>query len=209
MPICAMKAFLKLTIPSVITLLALSITACSEARTADDIQAAADVVVGNWDIQAEGSHIRFTAKQEGTPFTGAFERFSGVIDFDRNAPETGSVRISIPLESVEAGSNDRNSTLPGKIWFSTKKFPEAIFTSTDISAAGEAYVAKGELSLKGVSVPLELPFSLDIEEGIAVMTSRLQIDRTLWNVGSSPWDTDEWVSRAVDLEIQVTASRKN
>jgi len=160
---------------------------------------------GNWDIQADGSHIRFSALQEGETFTGAFQEFSGLIRFDPENPEAGSVKIDIPLKSVDAGSKDRNSTLPDKVWFSTKKYPVATFTSTDITVAGDGYLAKGALSLKGVSVPIELPFDLVLDGKKAVMTSTYEMDRTKWNVGAAPWDTDEWVSRAVTLDIQVTA----
>ncbi len=209
-----MKNYLKPLLISSATGLALCLSACSNASSADQVTAAADIVTvsasisGNWDIQSDDSHIRFTAKQEGTPFTGEFENFTGVINFDPAAPETGAVEIIIPLASVDAGSNDRNSTLPGKIWFSVKKFPSAVFTSTDIAAVDGAYVAKGALNLKGSSVPVSLPFTLDIDGDVAVMTSNLTIDRTLWDVGAAPWNTDEWVSRDVELDIQVTAIRK-
>jgi len=160
---------------------------------------------GNWDIQAEGSHIRFSALQEGETFTGEFEEFSGLIRFDPENPEAGSVKIDIPLKSVDAGSNDRNSTLPDKVWFSTKKFPIATFTSTDVTVVGDGYLAKGALSLKGVSIPVDLPFDLALDDNKAVMTSSYEMDRTKWDVGAAPWDTDEWVSRTVMLDIQVTA----
>ena len=209
-----MKNYFKPLLMSSAIGFAVSLSACSNASSADQVTAAADIVTvsasisGNWDIQSDDSHIRFTAKQEGTPFTGEFENFTGVINFDPAAPETGAVEIIIPLASVDAGSNDRNSTLPGKIWFSVKKFPSAVFTSTDIAAVDGAYVAKGALNLKGSSVPVSLPFTLDIDGDVAVMTSNLTIDRTLWDVGAAPWNTDEWVSRDVELDIQVTAIRK-
>jgi len=169
--------------------------------------AVATVTEIKWDIQAEGSHIQFSALQEGDRFTGEFTEFSGTILFDAEAPETSSVDISIPLKSVDAGSRDRNSTLPGKVWFSTKKFPTARFISTDISKTETGFLSKGELTLKGVSVPIELPFDLNIEGSHAVMTGQVDLNRTLWNVGAAPWDTDEWVSREVKLDLQITANR--
>ena len=210
-----MKTYFKPVLITSIMGLALGMSACSEARTADQIPASevttATVVTApvaaaaNWDIQAESSHIRFTAKQEGSPFSGEFQAFSGVINFDPAAPQNGSVKITVPLKSVDAGTSDRNSTLPGKVWFSTKAFPEAVYTSSDISKDGDGYIAKGELTLKGLSVPLDLPFNLEINGDTAVMTSAVDMDRTQWNVGAAPWDTDEWVSKAVTLDIQVTA----
>lgn len=187
--------------------LAILISGCADAQSADPMST--DTVqsstAANWDIQAEASHIRFTATQESEPFSGGFAEFSGIIRFDPDTPEAGMVDITIPLRTVDAGSKDRNSTLPSKVWFSTKKFPEAKFTSGNISKVDAGYLAKGELTLKGVSVPLDLPFALDIQGDTAVMTSTVDMDRTLWSVGAAPWDTDEWVSRSVTLDIKVTA----
>lgn len=202
-----MKTHFKTTLFAPLTAFALCLSACSEANSADQTTQATTTIAetGNWDIQAEGSHIRFSALQEGETFTGEFKDFSGLIRFDPENPEAGSVKIDIPLKTVDAGSKDRNSTLPNKVWFSTKKFPIATFTSTDIIVAGDEYLAKGALTLKGVSVPIDLPFNLALDEQKAVMTSTYEMDRTKWNVGAAPWDTDEWVSRSVMLNIQVTA----
>jgi len=214
-----MKTYFKPVLIASVMGLALGMSACSEARSADQTSASevttatavtAPVAAAvNWDIQAESSHIRFIAKQEGSPFSGEFQAFSGVINFDPAAPQSGSVKITVPLKSVDAGTSDRNSTLPGKVWFSTKAFPEAVYTSSDISKVGDGYIAKGELTLKGLSVPLDLPFNLEINGDTAVMTSAVDMDRTQWNVGAAPWDTDEWVSKAVTLDIQVTAKKLN
>ena len=211
-----MKNYFKPLLMSSAVGFAVSLSACSNASSADQVSAQAAVVEtisastsGNWDIQPDGSHIRFTAKQEGAPFSGEFETFTGLINFDPASPETGTVEITIPIASVDAGSNDRNSTLPGKVWFSVKKFPSAVFKSSEITAVDGAYVANGELNIKGSSVPVSLPFSLDIDGDLAVMTANLTIDRTQWNVGAAPWNTDEWVSRDVELDIQVSAVRKN
>jgi len=205
-----MKTLIRPLLYASIFSLAAGLSGCSQASSAEQSQAAtADIGVGNWDIQTEGSHIQFSAEQEGKTFTGEFQAFSGIINFDPATPQTGSVNITIPLKTVDAGSRDRNSTLPEKVWFSTKAFPDAIYRSSDISAAGTGFLAKGELTLKGISVPLDLPFDLDLDGTRAVMTSKIEIDRTKWNVGAAPWDTDEWVSKTVKLDLKVTALRKD
>lgn len=160
-----------------------------------------------WTVIAEKSHIKFTAKQEGKSFTGEFNVFDAEINFDPDALDTSKVKVVIPLDQVEAGSNDRNATLPEKVWFSTKKFPEAVFQSSNIMKSDDGnYLAKGSLTLKGISKSLDLPFELVMADN-AVMTSQITLDRTLWNVGEDPWHTDEWVSREVVLDIKVTAKR--
>ena len=203
-----MKTDIKSILFSSVIGMAAALSACSQASSADTAQATSTKMsVGNWDIQPEGSHIQFSAEQEGKTFTGEFGEFSGVINFDPASPETGSVRITVPLKSVDAGSNDRNSTLPEKVWFSTKAHPTAVYSASDISAEGDGFIANGDLTLKGVSVPLSLPFDLNVTGDTAVMTATVEMNRTNWNVGAAPWDTDEWVSKAVKLDLKVTARK--
>ena len=171
-------------------------------------QAAQTAITGNWDIVAEASHIHFTAKQEGEPFTGEFSEFSGLINFDPDALEDSYVRIEIPLASVDAGTKDRNSTLPGKVWFSSKAFPVAIYESSEIVSVGESYEARGSLTMKGVSLPVSLSFDLEIAGDRAEMTGQTTLDRTEWQVGADPWHTDEWVSKNVKLDVKIEAIRR-
>ncbi len=188
-----------------------ALIACGQAAelnsaSAQDQSVAAEANM-KWTVVQEESHLKFTAKQEGKPFTGEFPVFEADINFDPDDLKSSVVEITIPLNQIEAGSRDRNSTLPDKVWFSTKAFPEAVFESSDITQTGEdVYLAKGSLTLKGISKDFELPFNLVISEK-AIMTSQVTLDRTMWNIGEDPWHTDEWVSKAVDLDIKVTATR--
>jgi len=197
---------------SSVLILAVSFSACgnaSSAETPTESSAVASAAkTGNWDIVADGSFIQFTAAQEGEAFTGTFGEFSGLIDFDPDALDDSYVRIEIPLKSVDAGSKDRNSTLPGKVWFSTKAFPIAVYESDTIVTVGDGYEAKGTLTLKGTTLPVELFFNLAMDGDRAVMNGQATLDRTAWNVGAAPWDTNEWVSKAVEIEVQVTADKR-
>jgi len=185
---------------------------CSNAQSADSDTAASasEMRVANapsWTIQAEGSHLKFSALQEGETFTGEFTEFSGDIHFDPDNLAGSHVKIMIPIASISAGSKDRDNTVPGKVWFNAKAFPSAVFETEIITETDDTYTAVGSLTLKGKSQPLSLPFILDVTGDTALMKSQIAIDRTKWDVGAAPWNTDEWVSRSVDLDIQVTATR--
>lgn len=194
-------------------ILVTTLSACSNATTADaqpseTVQASVKTAEqGNWDIIAADSSLQFSASQEGEAFTGRFKVFSGIINFDPEALDQTHIRIEIPLKSVDAGSKDRNSTLPGKVWFSTKAHPIAIYETDEVVAVGDGYEAKGTLTLKGKTIPVPLFFNLDIQGDLATMTGQATLDRTAWDVGASPWDTNEFVSKAVEIEVKVAANR--
>ena len=150
--------------------------------------------------------MKFTASQQGSAFTGAFETYDVLINFNESAIENANVMATIHLGSVSAGDKDRDGALPGKEWFDVKTFPKAVFQSDNFVKTGEdSYEARGTLSMKGKSQPLTLPFTLDINGAKAEMAGSVTLDRTLWDVGTGAWSTDEWVSTEVTVDIKISA----
>lgn len=204
-----MKLF---AIPLIMTILAVS--ACSQAAEPTPKSTEAATVksplsanpIGNWRVIENDSHVKFTASQQGTEFTGAFERFDAIINFNEEAVEKASVTATIDLGSVSAGDKDRDGALPGKEWFDVKTFPKAVFQSDDFVKIGDnTYEARGTLSMKGKSQPLTLPFTLDISGSKAEMQGSVTLDRTLWEVGTGAWSTDEWASTDVTVDVKISA----
>ena len=160
----------------------------------------------NWRVIKADSHIRFTALQEGEVFSGAFPNFDAQIAFDANDLAATTIHVRIPLGDVDAGNGDRNSALRGPAWFAIRSFPDAIFRSQSIEYSDAGYIVHGQLDMKGFGKDIRLPFTLtEMADGTTVMQSQITLDRTDWSVGEDPWHTDEWVSRSVSLDIQVTA----
>ena len=196
---------------------AIAAASCSQAQDTARLTSEAPAVVqpvavatqtisGAWKKVDAESHLKFTATQQGDDFTGEFEKFDVDITFNPDELTKASVRAAINISSVSAGSKDRDGALPGRDWFFIKKFPKAVFSSAAFTKTGDnAYEAAGELSIKGISKPLTLPFTLTIADGIADMNGQVTIDRTQWEVGSGAWSTDEWVSTAVILDIKIKA----
>lgn len=204
-----MKLF---TLPVMTTFLALS--ACSQAAEppaklteAPVASAAPDMEpIGNWLMTRAESHVKFSASQQGKAFAGEFKTFDALINFKKDAIEDAQVVATIHLGSVEAGDADRDGALPGKEWFDVKNFPKAVFQSDDFIQTGEdTYEARGTLAIKGKTQPLTLPFTLDISGSKAQMQGAVTLDRTLWEVGTGAWSTDEWVSTEVVVDVKISA----
>ncbi len=193
---------------------ALSFSACSQASEATSKLAAEPVSspkpsmerIGNWLVVKADSHVKFTASQQGTEFTGEFEQFDALINFKEDAIETANVTATINLGSVSAGDKDRDGALPGKEWFNVKAFPKAIFQSNNFVKTGaNTYEARGTLTMKDKTQALTLPFTLDITGAKAEMAGTVTLDRTLWEVGTGAWATDEWVSTDVTVDVKISA----
>jgi len=189
----------------VILLSALIFAACKGEAPGPDMPR--PEFAANYAVIEGDSHIRFSATQEGRRFDGEFTDFDAVIYFDQAALDDSRVWVSVPLGSFDGGNADRNSNVPGTPWFDTKNHPTAIYESDSIRADGDSYIASGTLTLKGISQPVLFPFTLEQTGDLAVMNANFPINRTRWNIGAAPWDTEEYVGLDVMMDIRVAAEK--
>jgi len=168
---------------------------------------ASPAMAAQWAVDAATSTLSFEATQTGAAFTGQFKEFTAEIDFDPADPAAGSISATINPASFSSGASDRDGMIGGAEWFDVATFPEAKFVSTGITAGAEAgsYVAAGTLTIKGVDVPVELPFTLAIDGTHAVADGELTLDRLAFGVGTGDWEDDSVVSTAVKVLVHIEA----
>ena len=167
------------------------------------------VDVTQWIIDKEKSSLRFKAKQYGQYFDGNFN-FDGQIFFDSKKLDKSKVRIYIDMNSIKTGSLDRDNQAKSKDWFDVATYPNAIFEA-DGFIRGDVegyYIAKGDLTLRGVTLPVDLPFNLEIKEGdsgkiTAVMKSELELGRLDFGVGQGQWSNEDAISDKVSINIDL------
>ena len=159
-----------------------------------------------WTVDYANSHLGFKGMQGSTAFDGGFKTFQAVINFDPAHPESGSITATIDTGSATAGSSERDSICREPDWFDVKVFPEAQFASTAIRATSpdksgaNCYEATGNLTIKGVTKPVKLPFCLKPENDHMRAEGRLTLTRTDFNLGSSgQWAADAFIRDAVEV----------
>ncbi|MGI5524723.1 YceI family protein [Micromonospora sp. CA-259024] len=132
-------------------------------------------------------------------------------------PLQSSVVATIQAASVDTTQADRDAHLRGPEFLDSEKFPTLDFRSTGVkSQRGNEFVLVGELTIKGVTRPVELevefegvgrsPFGQDIF-GFSAST---EIDREefglTWNVALETGGV--LVSRKIKIEIEGEAIRQ-
>lgn len=70
-----------------------------------------------------------------------------------------------------------------------------------------SYAADGTLTLRGVSKPLTLPFTLEISCDTAHAKGHLDLTRDAFGVGQGPWATGQWVALEVGIDFDLVALR--
>jgi polyisoprenoid-binding protein YceI len=86
---------------------------------------------------------------------GKFKKFSGKVITQQGDLTKAYVEISISVNSIYTGNQDRDSNLHGDGFFSADEYPHILFTSTSIVITGEqSYKMQGDLTMRGVKTQL-------------------------------------------------------
>jgi polyisoprenoid-binding protein YceI len=161
-----------------------------------------------WTVDKAASSIRFSSSFSGQPFSGAFSRWTAQIRFDPAQLAASSVTATIDVGSAATGDKDRDQAMPSADFFAAAKFPRATYTaSTFKNLGGGRYQALGQLTIRGISKPLTLPFTLVITGPNARMKASLAINRLAFGVGQNEWKSVEAIPAAVNVTIDLTAHR--
>lgn len=157
------------------------------------------------------STLSFIAIQNGAPVKGSFKHFDADIRFDPDRLKESSIKVTVDISSLTMADVDILSTLTSPEWFAADSFPKAIYQSQSITAADTPadYVAKGELTLKGHTVPLTLYFHMArMDADMAVANGSATIMRNQFAIGEGQWADDSAVKNEVRVEFHIEARKK-
>jgi polyisoprenoid-binding protein YceI len=74
-------------------------------------------------------------------------------------PLASSVQVVIDASSFESGNDQRDQAIVSEEFLDAKTYPELRYQSTGIRQQGDAHVMDGELTVRDVTRPVELPFT--------------------------------------------------
>jgi len=111
---------------------------------------------GRWTIDPAHTEVGFTVRHLGlAKVRGRFDDVSGAVEIGDQVSAT-RVDAVVALASVATGNADRDAHLRSSDFFDAETNPTMTFTSTLVSGAGEEYSLVGEVTINGVTRPLEL-----------------------------------------------------
>lgn len=169
--------------------------------------------VPSWNVDTTQSSITFTAIQNSAPVEGHFVSFSTDISFDPDKLEQSHIHAEIDIASVTTIYEEVENNLRLEEWFFVEQFPKAEFTSEIIThQETNNYIAEGTLTIRGVSLPFSLPFTLDINEvdgrTTAYVLAETSLMRNAFGVGQGGWKNTTAVADEVKLVITLTAEKE-
>ena len=167
----------------------------------------------SWTLE-EGSAIRFEVYQQGAPVQGGFERFTAEILLDPDDLAGSRIEVEIETASITTGHQDRDATLRSPNLFDVERWPTARFASMSLEhLGGEAYEARGQLTIRDVQQDVVLPFTLHITDHPgepsrlrAEARGELTISRLDFGVGQGEWASTAAVGEDVVIAIAIVAA---
>jgi polyisoprenoid-binding protein YceI len=103
---------------------------------------------GTWQLDPVHSSIGFEVPYMGGTFRGQFRDVEATI-------ADGDVRGSAKVASVDVKDENLTAHLSSPEFFDVERYPELRFASTDVEG-GEELTIRGEITIKGVTQPVEL-----------------------------------------------------
>lgn len=143
------------------------------------------IPAGDWKADSVHSSVAFSVTYQGVgTFRGGFTDFEASLTGGETPRLEGLARVA----SVVAQDENLVGHLQSPDFFDAEQYPEIRFTGTDFAFEGENVLIQGELTLRDVTLPVELRGTISVpgldaygKERIGVSLST-EVDRTAFGV---------------------------
>ena len=152
------------------------------------MSAITDLTPGIWNVDPVHSSVGFVARHlMVSKVRGRFAKFTGTLTIAED-PLKSSVVASAEVDSLTTGDETRDGHLKSADFFDLEKFPTIDLASTGIDPDGDDYVLHTNLTINGVTKPVD--FELEFE-GVspdpwggtrAGFTAEAEISRKDWGL---------------------------
>jgi len=165
-------------------------------------------------IDTAQSSVKWLGKKLAGQHNGIVKLKSGAVTLSEGAIIGGNFVINmqtIENEDIESPKwrKKLEDHLKSEDFFNVSKFPEGVFSISNAKKGGEhSTLINGNLSIKGISLPVTLTASIIEDKGIYTAKGTATIDRTKWEIR---YNSGKWFDPAIlgdkliydDIEIEV------
>jgi polyisoprenoid-binding protein YceI len=114
---------------------------------------------GTWEIDTAHTNLGFSARHAMVAkVRGQFTDFAGTFTIDGDNLAASSAELTIQAASIDTNSADRDGHLKSPDFLDVETFPTLTFVSTKVSAKGDDIIVAGDLTIHGVTKPVEIVY---------------------------------------------------
>lgn len=120
-----------------------------------------DLTSGVWNVDPVHSSVGFVARHlMVSKVRGQFTSFSGTITIAENRLES-KVEASVDVGSISTGDETREGHLKSPDFFDAEKYPTMTLVTTGIEEDGKDYLLHTNLTIKGITKPVDFELEFD------------------------------------------------
>lgn len=157
---------------------------------------------GEWQADQSSGKLEFTAVQAGAKFTGSFKKFDVKLNLDPAAPAEGVLEVTVDTSSIDTQDAERDGILRSRDFFWTERHPRSTFAAKRFTREGAGWRADGELTIRGVTKPAAVRFTLD-DGATPVMNGGAELRRLAFGLGQGDYASTEWVGDEVEVGFDL------
>ena len=176
--------------------------------------AALSLLTGSYTLDPSHTRIGFVARHAMvTKVRGSFNDFEGHAVLDGDDPSRSTASVTIQVASIDTRSPQRDEHLRSNDFLAIAEFPTITFVSSAVRQAGEAFELDGDLTLRGVTRPITIPFTFQGSATDVYGNSRVGFEGSvaisrkdfgvIWNAALETGGV--MVSDKIVLEFEVSA----
>jgi polyisoprenoid-binding protein YceI len=116
---------------------------------------------GTWVIDPAHTSLAFSARHAMVAkVRGSFGEFAGSFTIDGANPANSTAELTIQAASIDTKNADRDAHLKSADFLDVEAFPTLAFTSTAVAVSGDQIVVSGDLTIHGVTKPVDVTYEL-------------------------------------------------
>lgn len=147
-------------------------------------------------INSAKSMVKFSIdNMKVNTVNGTFSGMKGAIVFNENDLENSSFNVSVDAKTVNTENEKRDTHLKNEDFFNVDIYPEIRFLSTSIIKTPKGYKTTGNLTLHGVTKPIEIILTYQNK----TFKGQLTINRLDYKLGEST--NSFMVGKETEIEI--------
>lgn len=156
-----------------------------------------------WGVDHELSYVELTGTAFGGEKTVRLDDLRVIIELDPEAPEgTGRIEATLFMSTLDSGDAITDDELRGSGWFDAQSYPEVRFVSGKITGSEGSYHAEGELTIRTVTQPASLAFTLTEGEDSTIAEGEAVVNRLDFALGGEGSGVAPDVTVTVHIEAQ-------
>jgi polyisoprenoid-binding protein YceI len=165
------------------------------------------IPAGTWQVDATHSQVGFAVEYLAGTFRGTFSPVQATLAVDEN----GAAKLAgtAPVEGIKVQDENLQTHLLSPEFFDAERAPKVEFKASGIERSGNEVTVDGELTIKGITRPVELTGTITdpIVDGYGNdrigITLETTIDRTQFDLNwNTPLPTGE---PALGNDVTLTA----